>query len=82
MHALFKTLFITLLLSAHGAFGCAVCGGPLSPRTMNTYLVMTLVLSLAPLLLLGAGLWIFLKRPNSHSQGKEIESSSKGITGL
>ena len=48
-----------LTLGVTESFGCAVCGGPLSPRTLNAYVIMTLILSLFPFLMLGTGIWIY-----------------------
>jgi len=57
-----KVIAWGLILGITESFGCAVCGGPLSPRTLNAYVFMTVLLSFSPFLLLGVGLWLFLKR--------------------
>ncbi len=82
LKSLVNVMGVALVLNVSAAFACSVCGGPMTPRTLNAYIVMTSVLSLSPFLLLGTGLWVFLKRPRPGPQGKAIESSTKGMTGL
>lgn len=82
MKSFFNILTVTVLIGVHASMACSVCGGPLTPRTLNAYILMTMLLSLFPFLLLGTGLWVYLKSATPVHQGKDVEAVTKGMTGL
>ncbi len=68
-----KTRFLLpLLMLAAESHACSVCMGALPPRTLNVYLLMTLLMTLMPFAMLGMGLWFWSKANKNAMVNAEL----------